>query len=376
MHKKGCRSMPGGRSAEAGKRSFQVSDDGQLSVRKADSRRRSATRAVTMADVALAAGVSTQTVSRALRDPRSVGPDTLARIEEAVRETRYVQNLAASHLASNRSMTVAAIIPTISASIFAETIQGLTDVLLPEGYQVFLGHTDYMAGREESLVRSFSGRRPDGFFIIGTRHTQETTALLKRTGVPVVESWSWTNRPVDMLVGFSNHAALMSVVDHLVGRGYRRLAFTGVMKPGDHRAKERLKGFQDAHERHFPGVTPRVVTVASGPMVMATGVELLKLVREQHPDTDAVVFVSDVLASGALLACSGMGISVPKDLAITGFGNYDIAGQLTPGLTTIAIASRRIGTESANLLLRRMQGGEVENRTQDVGFELLVRGSA
>lgn len=350
-------------------------DEGQLSVRKADSRRRSATQAVTMADVARAAGVSTQTVSRALRDPRSVGPDTLARIEEAVRETRYVQNFAASHLASNRSMTVAAIIPTISASIFAETIQGLSDVLLPEGYQVFLGHTDYVAAREESLVRSFSGRRPDGFFIIGTRHTQETTALLKRTGVPVVESWSWTPRPIDLLVGFSNHAALIRVVDHLVERGHRRLAFAGVMKPGDHRAKERLKGFQDAHARHFPGETPRVVTVASSPMVMATGVELLALVRAQHPETDAVVFASDVLASGAILACGGLGISVPGDLAITGFGNYDIAGQLTPGLTTVAIASKKIGVESARLLLRRMQGAAVEDRALDVGFELLVRGS-
>lgn len=328
-----------------------------------------------MADVARAAEVSAQTVSRALRDPRSVGPETLTRIEQAVRETRYVQNYAASHLASNRSMTVAAIIPTISTSIFAETIQGLTDVLLPEGYQVFLGHTDYTTAREEALVRSLAGRRPDGFFIIGTRHTQEAADILKRTGVPVVESWSWTPRPIDLLVGFSNAAAMMEVVDHLVARGYRRLTFAGMIKPGDHRAKDRLKGFLDAHGRHFPGVEARVVTATSGPMVMEAGVALLERVRRNHPETDAVVFASDVLASGALLKCAATGIRVPQDLAITGFGNYDIAAHLVPGLTTIAIASRTIGMEAARLLLRRMQGQEVEAKMVDVGFRLLARGS-
>jgi len=328
-----------------------------------------------MADVARAAGVSTQTVSRALRDPRSVGPDTLDRIETAVRETHYVQNFAASHLASNRSMTVAAIIPTISASIFADTIQGLTDVLLPEGYQVFLGHTDYTPAREEALVRSLAGRRPDGFFIIGTRHTQEATEILKRTGMPVVESWSWTSRPVDLLVGFSNHAAIMSVVDHLVAGGYRRLTFAGMVRPGDHRAKDRLKGFIDAHARHFPGQATRVVTAASGAMEMERGVELLHRVRETHPETDAIVFASDVLAAGAVLKCGALGIRVPDDLAITGFGDYDIAAHLTPALTTVAIASRRIGMEAARLLLQRMNGQTVEAKMVDVGFELLVRGS-
>lgn len=338
-------------------------------------RRRSATSAVTMADVATAAGVSTQTVSRALRDASSVSGETLQRIEEAVRNTHYVQNFAASHLASNKSMTVAAIIPAISTSIFAETIQGLSDVLLPEGYQVFLGHTDYVPGREEALIRSLSGRRPDGFFIIGTHHTRDATSILKRAGVPVVESWSLTPRPIDLVVGFSNHAAMKALVNHLADRGYRRLTFAGVMKPGDHRAKDRLKGFLDAHAERFPGVDPPVAAVTSSSMIMETGVELLDVVRTSYPQTDAIVFTSDVLASGALMRCNSLGIRVPDDLAITGFGNYDIANHLRPGLTTVAIASRRIGMLSAELLLARMQDRPVDNRVVDVGFDLLVRGS-
>ncbi|MBS7739139.1 MAG: LacI family DNA-binding transcriptional regulator [Chelatococcus sp.] len=339
-------------------------------------RRRSATSAVTMADVAAAAGVSTQTVSRALRDSSSVSDETLQRIQEAVRNTHYVQNFAASHLASNRSMTVAAIIPAISTSIFAETIQGLSDVLLPEGYQVFLGHTDYVAQREEDLIRSLSGRRPDGFFIIGTHHTRDATHILKRAGVPVVESWGLTSRPVDLVVGFSNHAAMKTVVNHLADRGYQRLTFAGVMKPGDHRAKDRLKGFLDAHGERFPGVEPQVTTATSNSMIMATGAELLDLVRSNYPKTDAIVFTSDVLASGAVLRCNDLGVQVPQDLAITGFGNYDIAGHLRPSLTTVAIASRRIGMLSAELLLARMQDKPITERVVDIGFQLLVRDSS
>ena len=77
----------------------------------------------------------------------------------------YVHNLAASHLASHKSNTVAAVIPTLSASVFAETIQHFSDVLHREGYQIFFGNTDYQPDREEAVIRSLLGRRPDGLLL-------------------------------------------------------------------------------------------------------------------------------------------------------------------------------------------------------------------
>ncbi|MCW8182898.1 LacI family DNA-binding transcriptional regulator, partial [Verminephrobacter eiseniae] len=175
-------------------------------------RRRFGTNSVTMADVARVAGVSAQTVSRVLREPDGCSPQTVERVREAIRSTQYVQNHAASHLASNRSMTVAAVIPQIAASIFAETLQGLSNVLLQAGYQVIIGHTDYSHEREEAVVRNLLGRRPDAFFLVGTHHTDAVRDMLVRAAIPVVESWAWTDAPIDQLVGFSNQAALAEAV--------------------------------------------------------------------------------------------------------------------------------------------------------------------
>lgn len=337
-------------------------------------RRRSATRSVTLADVAVAAGVSPQTVSRALRDPEAVAEETYERVEKAVAATGYVPNLAASNLASNRSRTVAAIIPLINASVFAETVQAFSAALARHGYQIFVGSTDYSPEREEELVRSFLGRRPDGVLMVGTEHTPRTRELLAAARVPVVETWGWTADPLDLLVGFSNAAATAAMVAHLVERGRRRITFAGRQRPGDSRAAERLAGYTTA-VRDLLGTEPRTVDAGDRPASMDTGVELLDAVLARHPDSDAVVFASDVYAAGALLACVRRGIDVPGRLAVAGFGDFEIARHLVPSLTTVAVPNAEVGELAARLLLDRMLGRPVGEPARDVGFDLVVRQS-
>jgi LacI family gluconate utilization system Gnt-I transcriptional repressor len=339
-------------------------------------RRRLGTASVTMADVAQVAGVSAQTVSRVLRDPAGCTPETRARVEAAVRSTRYVQNLAASHLASNRSMTVAAVIPQIAASVFAETVQGLSNVLLQAGYQVIIGHTDYSHEREENVVRSLLGRRPDAFFLVGTRHTDAVREMLQRAAIPVVETWAWTRKPIDQLVGFSNHEAIAAAVAYVQRRGYARPVFVAAARPGDDRARERLEGYVSGMARHYAGQPARTVVMEDLPYTMGSGRMLLDAARTQFPDSDVLLFSSDLLASGALLACQRQGIEVPRQLAIVGFGDYEVGRELNPGLTTIAVPTVRMGEEAARMLVQRLRGEPVAARRRDLGFELIERGSA
>ena len=343
---------------------------------KRQGRRRFGTNSVTMADVAQVAGVSAQTVSRVLRDPEGCTPQTRERVEAAIRSTRYVQNLAASHLASNRSMTVAAVIPQIAASVFAETLQGLSNVLLQAGYQVIIGHTDYSHEREEAVVRSLLGRRPDAFFLVGTRHTDAVREMLARAAIPVVESWAWTRKPIDQLVGFSNQEALAAAVAYAQRRGYRHPTFVGAARPGDDRARERLDGYTTGMARHYPGQAPRSLVVENLPYTMGSGSTLLEAARARFPDSDLLLFSSDLLASGALLACQRLGIAVPRQLAIMGFGDYEIARELNPGLTTIAVPTVRMGEEAARMLVQRLRSETPATRKRDLGFELIERGSA
>ena len=339
-------------------------------------RKRFGTNAVTMADVAKVAGVSAQTVSRVLREPEGCMPLTRERVHAAIRATKYVQNLAASHLASNRSMTVAVVLPQIAASIFAETVQGLSEALLPEGYQIIIGHTDYDPVREEALVRSLLGRRPDAFFLVGTQHTEATRELLQRAQVPVVESWSWINRPIDQLVGFSNRAALVETVAYARRKGYKRPTFVASFQSGDDRAQERLEGYLEGMKRQYPGQVPRTVIAHDLAYRLSTGSVLLDMAREQYPDSDLLVFSSDLFAAGALLSCHRMGIKVPSELAIIGFGDYEISRELVPALTTVAVPTTRIGQEAARIILQRLKGGKTGPRRLDLGFDLVARESA
>ncbi|RUT35193.1 LacI family DNA-binding transcriptional regulator [Arsenicitalea aurantiaca] len=330
---------------------------------------------MTMTDVATRAGVSAQTVSRVLRQPELVGDEVSRRVREAILELQYVPNFAASQMASNRSGIVAAIIPTISASIFADTVQALSDVFVPEGYQLLLGNNEYDLEKEEELVRSFLGRGPDGLVLSSTHHTEATRALILGAKIPVVETWDWEETYLDLMVGHSNVKAARVVMDHFVSRGYRRIVFAGVTNAGDFRAKARLTGYRAA-VKALELDRERVLTLTGKPLSMASGAETMNRVFAEFPDADAVFFSSDVFAAGALLHCVRLGVSVPGDIAIAGFGDFDFSAHLVPSLTTVSVHAGDIGRTAANLLLARMRGEAVASSRIDVGFELVPRESS
>lgn len=112
--------------------------------------------------------------------------------------------------------------PLAHASIFAETLQGLSNVLLQAGYQVIIGHTDHS---------------PDAFFLVGTHHTDAVRDMLARAEIPVVQSWAWIDTPIDQLVDFSNQAALAEAVAYARRRGYARPTFVGSLRAGGDRAR-------------------------------------------------------------------------------------------------------------------------------------------
>lgn len=339
-------------------------------------RRRSATRSVTLRDVAERAGVSAQTVSRVLRVPDEVSAHTRTRVEDAIRDCGYVPNLAARNLASNRSKIVATVVPSLSASIFSETLTGLSSVLAPEGYQLLLGYTDYDDEREEQLIRSLLGRRPDGFFMTGAIHRASVVTMLRTSGIPVVETWDWTDTPMDALVGFSNEDAMYAMVSFLHEVGYRRPCFVGSLVLGDHRSRRRLDGFRRAVADFWPGTEPRVVDASPHPLALESGAKLLDIARTAFPDADVLMFSTDIYANGALLSAAARGIRVPEEIAVTGFGDFELSGMLRPGLTTVALPNATIGREAAVLLLQRMRGEEPDSLTRDLGFEIRRRESA
>src|ERR1700743_1686721 len=196
----------------------------------------------TLSAVAKLAGVSSITVSRVVRRPGLVAADTRARVERAMRELGYVPNLVAGALASARTNSVGVLVPTIDNSIFAATVQGLSDRLEPLGYSVILAQSRYDAAREERMLAALLSRRPEAIIMVGSPATEDGARLLRRANIPIVETWEIPDSPIDAVAGFNNYEAGCAVARHLIAQGRQNLAFIGGDDP---RAARRWNGFRD-----------------------------------------------------------------------------------------------------------------------------------
>ncbi|NUU00316.1 LacI family DNA-binding transcriptional regulator [Herbaspirillum robiniae] len=327
-------------------------------------------RAITKEDVARAAGVSHITVSRVINTPEKVSPETRTKVESFIASMGYIPNLLAGGLASRRTRIVAAIVPTISHSIFAETVRGLSEELSRHGYQLLLGQTGYSEDAETALVEAFIGRRVDGLVLTGVQHTARTRQRLKAAGIPVVETWDLTKRPIDMLAGFDNHDAGRAMGDYLYGKGYRRMAFVGGEDP---RGMARFAGMREALLAHG-AAEPVHLKVPMGSFLHA-GRESVARLLDHHAEVDAAFFSNDVIAAGAAMECARRGVAVPGRIALAGFANLEIAPEVLPALTTVQISAHQIGLTAADMLLARFSGRAVEQPVCDLGYSILERES-
>lgn len=328
---------------------------------------------VRMVDVARLAGVSAITVSRVLNHPDKVADSTRERVMAAVESTGYIPNSVAGSLASRRTRVIGALVPTITNSIFADTIDGLSDVLTPAGYQLLLGATGYSLQEESRLVTAMLAQRPAGLLATGLQHETQGRALLCTTDIPIVETWNVDGEPVDMAVGFSNFRACYAMVETLARRGARCIGFVSAPTTANDRAEQRLHGYRHAVRDLGLDTDPKLEREAK--FSFHAGAErLLELIAER-PDVEAIFFANDILAIGALFECHRRGIRVPEDLGIAGFDDVELAAQVNPGLTTVRIPRYGIGREAARMILQRLEGEDVEPRVRDLGFEIVERQS-
>lgn len=335
-----------------------------------------------MADVARLAGVSTMTVSRLLANPSAVAGETGERIQEAIERLGYVTDRVAGSLSSRRTGFIAAILPTLANTNFADTAHGLTDALRPEGYQLIIGYTMYDMAEEERIVRAMLARRPEALVLAETMHTRATTQLLLGAGIPIVEIWERPDRPLDHAVGFSNLEAGRAAARHLIELGHRRIAAIGPTGEGqviDHRAMRRLDGFA-AMLREAGLGDDLVVRHGSTPFSFTQGAEALGRLLDRTRAMTAVFAVSDLSAVGAITECQRRRIGVPDELSIMGFGDFEIGRICVPSLTTIRVDAQAIGHETGRLILRMVAAEPSESDlvpppVLDLGFEVIERRS-
>lgn len=327
---------------------------------------------VKLADVARAAKVSTATVSRALSLPHKVKGATLARIEQAVQSLGYVAHGAARALASRRTHTVGAVIPTLANAIFANTTHALQMTLAEAGYTLLLASHEFDPGVEVKVTRALITRGIDALVLLGTTHEPDVFRMIESHGIPYVLTWALDDAGRHPCVGFDNRAAAVKVTNHLLDLGHRRFAMISGYTATNERAKERLEGVHEALAAR--GVSLPAARVVEKPYTLSAGREGLRDVTHGDERPTAVICGNDVLAIGAMAEATARGIAIPRELSITGFDDMEIASLMSPGLTTVHFPSTELGASAAQHLLARLAGRDVPRR-QEFPVELVVRGT-
>jgi len=304
-----------------------------------------------MRDVAEAAGVSRMTVSRALKKDSPVSPQTRAHILRIVREMNYVPDQMAGSLTRRKSGFVATLVPSLNNLHFALTVQALTEELEDLGLQILLGHTAYSAEREEVIVETLLGRRPEAIVLSYDGHTERTRHLMRDAAVPVIEIWEVPDAPIEHTVGFSNFEAARLMTSRLIECGYERIAFLGEGRDHLTRGAARRNGYRAAMAE--AGLSAhRCVEYGTPPITIDNGAVAADRLLRVFPDIDCVFCVSDLAAFGVQNRLLARGIRVPGDIAIAGFGNFEVSRFAKPDITTVVVDPIGVGRQTGQLLKR------------------------
>ena len=331
-------------------------------------------KAPTMADIARKTGVSPMTVSRAFKSGSLISKETRDAVLLAAEELGYVFDATAANLRSQKTDFIAVTIPSINNANFADTVRGLSEKLNAQGFQILLGYTNYDTEEEERLIEQLLRRSPLAIVVTGGKHTVRARKLLENANIPVIETWDIPADPIGHFVGFSNAAAVRSMVDHFVAAGYQRIAFIGGDASRDTRGSDRRLGFIAALRDHGLDAS-RLIDAGTPPISMREGANAMARLLAEHPDTEAVICVSDLSAFGALTECQRRGVAVPERMAIGGFGDYEIGGISVPPLTTIDAQAWTIGERTGQLILDLLDDKPNVHHVQ-IAPQLIVRESS
>lgn len=313
---------------------------------------------LTLRDVSEAAGVSEMTVSRVLRGRGDVSDRTRAKVEAAARTLGYVPNKIAGSLASQRVNLVGVVVPSLSNLVFPEMIAGLQEGLKDTPLQPVVGSTDYNPAQEEKTLFEMLSWRPSGVVIAGLEHSDAARAMLSAAGVPIVEVMDVDGDPVDAAVGISHFRAGYQVGQEIIARGYRRVGVLGTKVDGDHRARKRLDGLEQALQESGLGIADRAdYAGASG---FGKGREMTKAMLDRTPDLDFLFYTNDLTGAGGLLYCLERGMDVGEGIGLAGFNGFTLLDGLPRKLATVDSCRREAGRIAGQIIAgeRALEGAD------------------
>jgi LacI family transcriptional regulator len=314
---------------------------------------RQRTQAVTLTDVARLAGVSVATASKALNARGEVAPATRQRVQAAADELKFSPNILARGLISGNTRTIGLLTDELSAARFTiPVLLGAENALGDEQMSVLLCDARGDAIRRRHYIRTLLARQVDGFIILGDAN-EVRPSLTRDIPVPVVYVYCESDDPADVSIVADDAGGARLAARHLVSLGRRRIAHI----TGDHgyrAARDRSAAFLEVLASS--GLDP-VGEPLFGQWSQRWGRHAAAALLSTHPDVDAIFCGSDQIAYGVTEALHDLGRSVPDDVAVVGYDNWEvIAAECRPPLTTVDLNLEQLGAAAVKALFAALDG--------------------
>lgn len=325
---------------------------------------------VTIRDVAREAGVSVASASRALNEHQNVTPETRGRVHEAARRLRYIPHEGARSLTRRRCDVIGVVLPDLFGEYFSELVRGIDRVAHASGLQLLLSNMHGSPHETASAIRTMRGR-VDGLLVMPPEGDGNYLHDALPHGLPAVLLNHDETHGEASAVGVDNHGGARAITEHLVERGYRRIAH--IAGPRHNRdARERQRGFADAIAATIGERGPVIVP---GDFTEAGGAEAARLLIAGKVPFDAIFCANDMMALGCMSVLTEAGLAIPDDVGVAGFDDIPLAHYATPPLTTMKVHIAEIGERAMTDLLSKMRGAGDTPALQILAPELVVRAS-
>lgn len=328
--------------------------------------------AVTIKDVAKAAGVSVASVSRALNGHDNVTRDTYERIMQAAQQLHYMPNGAARSLITRRTQTIGALLPDLHGAFFSELIRGIDLAARARGLHLLVSSSHDNADEAAATLRTMRGR-VDGLLVMSPHANPGFLSDNLPPALPTVlmNTGSGDGRHARLTV--DNHGGAYAMTRHLMDGGYRRIAF---IRGPDHNvdATERLRGYRDALGERAAECEPYCLP---GDFLESSGYQAARALLAMTPRPQAVFAANDMMALGCLSAFNQAGLKVPTDIALAGFDDIPMARFMTPSLSTVRVRIAEFGESALARLVDAIEHpDDAQVAAEVMPTELVVRASS
>ena len=327
----------------------------------------------TLRTVADKLGVSTATVSLAMRDSKKISSDTRVRVKVALAEAGYVYQRSAAGLRTSKTHTVGVIVNNVSDPFFSTLLASLEEALARAGRTVFLCNTGESVARQTDFIRKMSEYNADGIIVSPAIHSTAEDFRPRCGAMPPVVFVSRTMFDLDFdhVVNDDFDATLLPM-NHLLSMGHRRIAFVGG-DPSVSAWRERVRGYRAALERASIEFDPTLVR-PSVPTRLA-GFQAARWIAELVPEATAAIGYNDAVSLGLSAGLQRAGLVPGRNFSLVGHEDVEEASLATPPLSVTSVSREEMGRRAASTLIERTEHPDAPPWRIVLKTELIVRES-